>query len=595
MLLRRLACALAALLAVAGGPAAVAQPIGSVLFVDADATGTADGSSWADAFPDLQQALAVAAAGDEVWVAEGTYLPAEGGVVDRDASFVLVSGTALYGGFDGTEGARDERDPEVNVTILSGDLGVPDDLSDNAYHVVVASGVDESTVLDGFTVTGGNGNGASPRNRGGGIYAENSSLVVRDCRIIENRVVQTDGEGGGGGAFFGSGGTPRFERVAFERNDGALGGGLWLFEGVDAVVVDAAFVENTADSGGGINSNQSTLTVVGTSFVRNVADRGGGGISVLIGSTHLLNAGFYGNVAEPGGAFGLSLGAGVNSSGPLTATNVTFVGNMAEKAAGLSAGGNDGYLLTNVTFAANEALVEGGAVRISSGSDLLLRNSVLWGNGDEIAEVAGTSTLRHVLVAGGCPPEATCEALLDADPRFVRVPDPGPDGAWGTADDDYGDLRLRDDSPAIDFGLTSFLPSDAFDLDGDGNTAEPLPLDLAGEARVVGASVDLGAYERPAPVAAESELAGPDAVTLGAYPNPARGPVSVSLALGRSQRVEVTVYDVLGRRVARLHDGPLAAGHHALAFDASRLGAGLYLIRAIGDGFSAAQRVTTVR
>ncbi len=181
-----------------------------VLFVDADATGTADGSSWADAFPDLQQALAVVQPGDEVWVTEGTYRPAP--TVDRDASFALVSGTAIYGGFDGTETARDERDPALNETVLSGDLGMPDDVSDNAFHVVTASGVDATTVLDGFTVTGGNG--ANPRNRGGGIDAVDGSLQVRDCRIVANRVVQTDGNGGGAGAFFGGAGSrPGFDFV----------------------------------------------------------------------------------------------------------------------------------------------------------------------------------------------------------------------------------------------------------------------------------------------------------------------------------------------------------------------------------------------
>ena len=285
----------------------------TVRFVDVDATGIGDGSSWADAFPDLQQALAVAEVGDEIWVAEGTYRPTD--TADRDASFVLVSGTGLFGGFDGTEDARDERDPEAHITVLSGDLGVPGDISDNAYHVVTASGVDENTVLDGFTITGGNGNGANPRNRGGGIYAENSSLVVRNCRIVENRVIQTDGDGGGGGAFFGTSGTPRFERVVFERNGlNALGGGLWLLGDVEggqegesmeadaqrrfraevsgtaaaamravdrgalsAVLREVAFIDNTGSFGGGMNVRIATTEIIESTFSRNkAANRGEG-------------------------------------------------------------------------------------------------------------------------------------------------------------------------------------------------------------------------------------------------------------------------------------------------------------------------------
>ena len=107
----------------------------AVTYVDADAAGANDGSSWAKAYGDLQNALAAATSGDEVWVAEGAYKPTSG--TDRTISFQLVEGVALYGGFAGTEGARDQRDWAAHKTILSGDIGNPGDSSDNSYHVVV--------------------------------------------------------------------------------------------------------------------------------------------------------------------------------------------------------------------------------------------------------------------------------------------------------------------------------------------------------------------------------------------------------------------------------------------------------------------------
>ncbi len=77
----------------------------------------------------------------------------------------------------------------------------------------------------------------------------------------------------------------------------------------------------------------------------------------------------------------------------------------------------------------------------------------------------------------------------------MRAPSAG-DGDWTTLDDnDYGDLRLQADSPAIDAGNNDWLPSDSSDLDGDGDTAEPIPYDLQGFPRIVGDAVDLGAYE----------------------------------------------------------------------------------------------------
>ncbi len=605
-------------------PSALAQ---QVLFVDADARGSGDGTSWADAFPDLQEALAVAAAGDEVWVAESTYFPTD--TADRDASFVLVSGTALYGGFSGSEATLEQRDPEANPTVLSGDIGVPGDSTDNAFHVVTASGVTEGTLLDGFTVTDGYGNGGNPRNRGAGIYGVDASLTVRDCRIVENAVVQTDGFGGGGGAFFGASGRVVFERVAFERNGlNGIGGGLWLLgdlergseaerrrlevelageaiatvEAVDRGALSATlrgveFVENTAAFGGGLTVDLASLIIVGATVERNFAFDGGGGMTILLSSADFVNVGFYGNVVDPEDEF--SSGGGMTASASsVDLTNAAFVGNTVDDFDGaLRVGNGTVGTLTNVTFVSNEAEV-GGGLGVTSGASATVRNALFWNNSQEVEALGGFATLQHTLIRGGCPPDgsgtATCESILDTDPLFVRPPDPGPDGTWGTADDDYGDLRLQESSPALDFGLTSFLPPDTFDLDSDGDTAEALPVDLDDEARVVGPSVDLGAYEGAVTVAAEAEPSGASAA-LAVYPNPASGPVAVSVTLGQSQPVEVALFDALGRRVAVLHDGPLAAGHHTLRLATAALPAGVYVLRLRTQTSTLTRRLVVVR
>jgi hypothetical protein len=143
----------------------------AIIYVDSSATGASDGSSWADAFTDLQDALAVATSGDQIWVAEGVYYPDDGsGVTDNDriATFTMLNGVELYGGFAGTESSLDERNIDTNITVLSGDIdqndttnsnGVVTDVAniagDNAYHVLTGGGTDSSAVLDGFTVTAG--------------------------------------------------------------------------------------------------------------------------------------------------------------------------------------------------------------------------------------------------------------------------------------------------------------------------------------------------------------------------------------------------------------------------------------------------------
>ncbi len=93
----------------------------SVVYVNRNATGSNNGNSWMNAYTNLQTALANAISGQEIWVAKGTYKPTA--TTDRAATFSLKNGTFLFGGFNGNELAREFRDPDVNYTVLSGDLG----------------------------------------------------------------------------------------------------------------------------------------------------------------------------------------------------------------------------------------------------------------------------------------------------------------------------------------------------------------------------------------------------------------------------------------------------------------------------------------
>ncbi len=735
-LLRHLALAVGALLLLFGGSApAHAQP-GVVLFVDAAAAGAGDGSSWADAFPDLQAALAVAAPGDEVWVAEGTYRPTDGGpdAGDRTVSFRLPSGVALYGGFDGTETKREQRDWSRYATVLSGDVGVAGDSLDNSYHVVVAEGVDSTTVLDGVTVEQGNGAGPTvPNDRGAGLYAPGASLTLRNCIVRRNRIGFPIGQGeklGGGvyvedgspliedclfesnranagAGFYASGGAPVLRRVTFRDNRAAS---VFLGDGADALIEDALFEggelgalyvresspvvrrttfrDNTLDgdgpaariegaasaprfedclfegntglNGGGIFSQRFAAPVVVRSVFRNnTVVSNGGGATIQVGEALFLDCRFEGNEAGSASALyfkessGAVIGSAVvgnratfpafsgalnaylppRSGAPLLIANTLVAGNTGVRGGGFhfdytgevhvvntavvgnaaDVAGGGLYLsetlgtpihLTNVTVAANTAAETGGGLYIGGGWGTRLENAILWGNeapgrAEVHVEWGTPPAAERAIIEGGCPIAVNCTGVEDADPLFVRPPSPGPDGAWGTADDDYGDLRLREGSPAVDAGLASLLPADRWDLDGDGDTEEPIPIDLDGRLRVQGMAPDLGAYESAFAVGAEDEPAPITEPALSVSPNPGRGVVTVRYRLAGAGAVRLAVFDVLGREVALLADAVQAAGEHEARLGRRGLAAGVYLVRLeVGTGRAAevlTQRVTLLR
>ena len=170
-----------------------------VWHVRGDAGGGGDGASWASAFNDLQDALDVAVAGDEVWVTGGTYRP-DRGSGDRTMSFQLREGVGVYGGFAGTEDSRRQRAQEpAFASILTGDLAGNDvvnsdggcgsirlNFGENAFHVVTAQNVGATSVLDGFAVNGGNATGSFPNDRGAGLLCTDASPTVVQVGFLIN-------------------------------------------------------------------------------------------------------------------------------------------------------------------------------------------------------------------------------------------------------------------------------------------------------------------------------------------------------------------------------------------------------------------------
>jgi len=262
-----------------------------IIYVDIDTTGANNGSNWSDAYVYLQDALADANSSEkpvEIRVAKGIYKPDEGtGLIpdDREATFQLISGTTLKGGYAGfSESDPNVRDIELYETILSGDLNSNDvdvnnrldlfeDVTryDNSYHVLAAIETDETLVLDGFRVLGGYCLKPPPMvfdppaYYGGGMVIIAANPTVVNCTFTDNAVTV----GGGAIAIFEKS-RPTFVNCKFERNYSSGGGGIHGIESV-LTLIDCLFINNTASKGAGIYCKASNCRLNNCIFGENTA------------------------------------------------------------------------------------------------------------------------------------------------------------------------------------------------------------------------------------------------------------------------------------------------------------------------------------
>ncbi len=313
-----------------------------VIYVQAGAGGGNNGTSWADAYTDLQEALAVAGSGDEIWAAAGSYTPTTG--TDRTKSFVLKNGVALYGGFNGTETVREQRDPAVNRTILSGNIGDQENAADNSCHVVLADGVDTTAVLDGFTITGGHANAddlnpSNPENYGGGLYNNSGSPSVTNCTFSGNTAIRY------GGGVFSLDGSLTLTNCTFSGNSSLSAGGGAVNENGIMTVIRCTFSDNSDATLAGGLFNFGGMTVTDCTFSGNSG--GTAGAISNNGSMAVTNCTFYGNSGSSAGS--------IYNLEDMAVTNCIFWGT--DSAAGQVSGTGGGVL--TVTFSVTDIEGEG--------------------------------------------------------------------------------------------------------------------------------------------------------------------------------------------------------------------------------------------
>ncbi len=390
-----------------------------IWYVDADAAGTPDGMSWATAFTDLQDALAAAINGDEIWVAAGVYRPGDGS--DRNAVFLIDKTIRLYGGFAGGEDKRDDASPETNITVLSGDLdqndttngsGITTDptthlTGDNAFTVcrvfvpVNAGYNTDPVLLTGFAITGGLGG-----FEGGGISVLGGAC---DTDIVTCVIRGNSSSVGGGISVNSSGRELRMSEVTIRDNAADMDGGAMSVTSsetdpaqADIRLVNVSFIDNVSSEDGGAIEHTGALWLSECTFTGNTAGDFGGALYSR-GSARVLieNSQFQSNSARRGGALELRslsdvVGSTFNSNfttassaghggaiygeDDLVITDCSFTGNQA---AGASASGGavyvDSVILSRSSFVSNSSVGSGGALRVSTGTSRI-ENCAFHGN-----------------------------------------------------------------------------------------------------------------------------------------------------------------------------------------------------------------------
>jgi hypothetical protein len=457
-------------------------PTTNRLHINKTASGKETGCDWGNGFTDLQKALTEIAAGTfsgvkEIWVTKGTYKPTIS--TNRSATFQLINGVSIYGGFSGIETQLSERNSSANATILSGDIGIADDNSDNSYHVVTGSGTNNTALLNGFIISGGNANDGEtcPNACGGGLFNDNGSPTLQFLFVRDNSAIL------GGGVMNWNDSRPVIRKTFISENNATDGGGI-VNDGSHPVISHVFVKDNTATNIGGglLNRNNANPLLSHVNLNHNTATTGGGMVndnSNPVISHSILSA----NTATNGAGM-----VNQNLSAP-TLSHVIINGNIASQLGGAILNDNSTPLITQSTLSGNSSGI------MNRNSRPTVNNSILWNNSIAITDDKNSqTTVNYSIVEGGWAGNGN----KADDPLFVEVADAT------TTHTTVGAFHLTAGSPAIDAGNNDLIPLDLADAEcfgGDGNTTEPVDIDFDGRERRFDGNgngvniVDMGAYE----------------------------------------------------------------------------------------------------
>lgn len=420
----------------------------AVLFVRTNGNDTLPGTSWADAKRTVASAIGVATAGDEIWVAHGTYA----------GHLTLKPELALYGGFSGVETTRAARNWTNHLSILWGTTN---------KVVVNITNSGPATRLDGFTIGGGNG------IHGGGIGMVGSGPIIANNTIRNN---MTDGAGSGISIW-----------------------GFQLLSSTNAhfpIITNNVIVENQSindeGDGAGIAVIGSSPLIAWNVIARNTATRNGGGIAcwrhsfpIIANNFIVANSASYDELTASAGGGGIFASAtdldGRPISGAISAP--VIINNVIA-----ANGGNDGGGISVIDSLYGAATIANNTIVANNGAGVYWANTSPTNDNNIIAlntrgfersryftneavirfnnvfgnEVLGAQANYHVTAD-----RTGNTGNISAEPEFANFA--------------IGELHLQPGSPCVNAGSAALAPTNWLDIDG--------------QARVQGGAVDMGADE----------------------------------------------------------------------------------------------------
>ena len=427
--------------------------IATTYYINANAVGSSNGLSWANAFTDLQQALSIVVFGDEIWVASGQYKPTTSS--DRTVAFILKDGVNIYGGFNGTETSVLERNIASNPTTLNGDIGQIGLNTDNSHNIIRGNNITSNIIVDGFRILNGysgssyHGGGLKITNNlsgsillkncyfysnhatnyGGAIYMAAANIIIEDCEFINNT---TDNSGNGGAICNGNnnGGYSSIviRNSKFKNNVARIGAVLYNTVRFQKVLIDRCTITN----------NSSPLSII---HIEDCMDG------------KIINSSIIGNRVYE------------------FSSNVLYINSPSSTI--------QSFELINSTIANNyntyANTIQDEIIRLEESYYKVL-NSIIYGNtkyaGRQLnnAPIAANSIIEGGFVNG--------TNIINQNPEFINP---------NTIDTNNFDATLYNymldsNSPAVDMGINGVLS----------NTDT---LDLNSASRIQSVAVDLGCYE----------------------------------------------------------------------------------------------------